>query len=299
VTGDRSNNAGADRPGDVTGDRSNNAGADRSGDTAGDRSNNAGADRSGDAAGDRLRDAWDIRPGGAGDDRLGAAEGGRRVVWLPVVAILLAVACLGGSGYSLYRLLATGDRTPIPFAEPTFGAPSGAAATAHSSSSPSYDPSVSYATITDVDTLSKVCDHMHYPKSPPFAGGAPHPIALSAKKRLDLPSRLHETLYEHPSWELKDPAAAQLVACLDLVESGEYVQSCKFDDPKPDSLPLKKGVYQLTLYEVASGRTVFERRLTGADDACPYVVLIGADRTLFTDVSERQLYDALRRYVEQ
>ncbi|MFD0574995.1 hypothetical protein [Dactylosporangium darangshiense] len=47
-------------------------------------------------------------------------------------------------------------------------------------------------------------------------------------------------------FELKQPAKAQLVACADLVEAGQDVLACKFDDPKPDSLPLKEGVYQPT-----------------------------------------------------
>ncbi|GAA4263865.1 hypothetical protein GCM10022255_112280 [Dactylosporangium darangshiense] len=64
--------------------------------------------------------------------------------------------------------------------------------------------------------------------------------------RFDLPSRLNKSFYDHPSFELKQPAKAQLVACADLVEAGQDVLACKFDDPKPDSLPLKEGVYQPT-----------------------------------------------------
>jgi hypothetical protein len=223
-------------------------------------------------------------------------------MWLPVVLVLLAVGCLGSVGYSLYRLTRS-DRTPIPFAEPTgqaasrasagtsISAPSSGAAAATGNASASDYP------VSKAEDLMRVCDRWYYPQSPTLAGPAPHPIGVVVKGRFDMPSRLNKSFYDYPSFELKEPAKAQLVACVDLVEAGQDVRTCKFDDPKPDSLPLKEGVYQLTLYEVATRRTILEKRVIGAGE-CPYVTLVGADRTLFTDVTERQLYETLRQYVE-
>lgn len=237
-------------------------------------------------------------------------EDRRHLIWLPVVIVLLVVGCLGSAGYSIYRLTHS-DRTPIPFAELTgqpaprvpadvsTGASTGASVGVSGSGAAAGPPEASASDypVSTTEDLSRVCDRWYYPQSPKFTGPAPHPIGVSVKDRLDLPSRLNESFYEHPSFDLKEPAKAQLVACVDLVEGGKNVRTCKFDDPKPDSLPLKEGVYQLTLYEVATRRTIFQKRVIGAGD-CPYVTLIGADRTLFTDVTERQLYETLRQYVD-
>ena len=59
-----------------------------------------------------------------------------------------------------------------------------------------------------------------------------------------------------------------------------------------------EGIYSVTVYEVATGRKVVETRMTG-DGKCPLVVLLFADRTIHSEASGRQLYEALRKYVEQ
>jgi hypothetical protein len=100
------------------------------------------------------------------------------------------------------------------------------------------------------------------------------------------------------AWESVDPAAAQLVACVDLVHTGRSLDECRFDDPQPTTVPLVEGVYQLTLYEVATRRVVAERRVTGAGE-CPFVVLLTGERTIPSAVTGRQLYETLRRYVEK
>jgi hypothetical protein len=161
--------------------------------------------------------------------------------------------------------------------------------------------------VASAEDLTEVCDLTYYPQSPAYSGAGPHPISIAVSGRMDLPGRLTKSFYGQPpgstaaarqAWEPTDLASVQLVACVDLVEAGERIRTCTFDDPRPDTLPLSEGVYQLTLYEVATRRKVVETRMTGDDDDCPYVVLIGNTRMLYSEISERQLVNTLKRYVE-
>ena len=133
-------------------------------------------------------------------------------------------------------------------------------------------------------------------------------LIIFLNNRMDLPGGVTKSFYGEPpgrtaavraAWEPADPAVVQLVACLDLVEAGQPIRTCAFDDPKPDTLPMSEGIYQLSVYEVATRRKVAEVRMTGEDEQCPTIVLIGATRTVYSEVNDRQLVDALTRYVEQ
>ena len=77
------------------------------------------------------------------------------------------------------------------------------------------------------------------------------------------------------------------------------MKTCKFDDPKPDSLPLKVGNYTLTLYEAATRKQLFTKKITGDDRSCPTVVLIGADRTSTPSISDRVLRRVTEEFVEK
>jgi hypothetical protein len=50
----------------------------------------------------------------------------------------------------------------------------------------------------------------------------------------------------------------------------------------------------MILREVATGRTVAEKELTGADRGCPFVILSNAGDTLYSAVKDKQLLDLLR-----
>jgi len=163
--------------------------------------------------------------------------------------------------------------------------------------------------VKDIDDLDSVCEDAYYPQSPKFQGKAPHPIAIMVKDRKDMDSRIAEPVYEpgysnskarQNAWDSYfHPTAVQLVACVDLAGSGGKVKTCKFDDPKPDSLPLKVGYYTITVYEAATRKQLFTKKITGDDRSCPSVVLIGTDRNLYTSITDRYYVELLKKFVEK
>jgi hypothetical protein len=170
-------------------------------------------------------------------------------------------------------------------------------------------PQASPYPVKDIDDLGTVCDDTYYPQSPKFQGKAPHPIAIMLKDRKDMDSRIAAPVYEpgystsksrQNAWDSYfHPTTVQLVACVDLVSSGGKVKTCKFDDPKPDSLPLEIGYYTLTVFEAATHKQLFTKKITGDDRGCPAVVLIGADRHLYSRISDRYYVQLLKKFVEK
>lgn len=237
---------------------------------------------------------------------------------------LLAVACFGSVGYGMVRAL--GDTDPVSKGRPggAIGgsdpttAPSGVPTTGPGHAAPGRPVGVtgkvppgskaSSYRVRKAEDLERLCDRWYYPKSPKYTTAvAPHPIAVSVKGRKDLDFRSTRSYVSLPydatpavkaAWEPKDPAKVQLLACVDLVSIGPKVKSCRVDKPKPSSIPMKEGRYQLSLYEVATRRKLMQTRLTGEDEDCPLLILIGDDRAVYSEIEDSQLVDALRRYVE-
>lgn len=225
------------------------------------------------------------------------------------VFALVLIGCLGSVGYNVRNMGAGsgahGAAPRFPFL-PT----QGASAPSETGDDNSTGPEASTYPVADVDDLSQVCDgDTYYPQSPKYQGKAPHPLAIMLKDRKDLSSRIQHPIYGVPyssaksresAWNPRTtPTKVQLVACVDLVSSGPKLKTCKFDDPKPDTLPLKRGFYQLALYDVATHRQLLSKRLTGDDRVCPSFVLLGSDRTLYTGVSDRQFIQTLKPFVEK
>jgi len=250
------------------------------------------------------------------------AKSPARLIALIATIGLLGIACAGSTAYGVVK--APRDTEPAAqrnlsgAAGPT--APSTAPSAGATSSAPGRPAGVtgkvpagskaSSYRVRKNDDLKRLCDRWYYPKSPKYAAAvAPHPIAISVRDRKDLDFRSAETsLSDIPydaepalrdAWQPKDPAKVQLVACVDLVTIGAKVKSCRIDKPKPSSIPMKEGRYRLSLYEVATRRKIFETRLTGEDESCPFFILIGSDRAVYSGLEDNQLIEALRRYVEQ
>ncbi|MEU8656831.1 hypothetical protein [Actinoplanes philippinensis] len=153
------------------------------------------------------------------------------------------------------------------------------------------------------DDLHRVCEDRFYPSAPKLRGDTPHPILISEDGGAEVGYRTTRTLNQaafagsaaqRRAWA-PEPVRAQMVACLDLTGPGGRIRDCKAGSR---SLPLVEGKYRLTVYEVSTHRKVAERTLTGADRACPFVILNSAGDTLFSAVRDRQLYDLLRQRVE-
>jgi hypothetical protein len=159
-----------------------------------------------------------------------------------------------------------------------------------------------------VKDLERVCDRWYYPKSPKYRGSAPHPITITVKDSSGWGGRTQVTSIDLPyeattavtgAWDPKKPAAVQLVACVDLIKRGPRVATCQVTEPKPEKVVMKEGVYRLSLYEVSTRRRLLHVRMSGEDEDCPWLIMVGADGTTTSAVHHRQLVEALRRYVEQ
>jgi hypothetical protein len=166
-------------------------------------------------------------------------------------------------------------------------------------------PRASTYPVREDDDLARVCDGWYYPQSPKFAGKAPHQISVGVVDGVVLPSRhmkssvsvpdLQESIWR--AWMPEDPAKSQLVACVDLVRSTGKLKGCTYDNPSPETVDLKKAFYRLRLYETATGRKLLDKQVTGEDEKCPSIVFLVGGESLYSEVSDRQLYEALRTYV--
>ena len=100
-------------------------------------------------------------------------------------------------------------------------------------------------------------------------------------------------------WAPEDPAKVQLVACMDKVSTGAKIRDCKFDTPKPDTVALLQANWHLRVFEVATGRLLLDKSLAGDDRACPTVALIGPDKQIAAEVSDKATVALLRDFVNK
>ncbi|GIE46791.1 hypothetical protein Ani05nite_03250 [Amorphoplanes nipponensis] len=226
-------------------------------------------------------------------------------IWATVIGIVLVAGCL--AGVTLAGVRAIRSTTPPLAKGVSMPLRSGAPATAGEEPVAEVPRASSYPVRTAND-LKRVCERWYYPKSPKVQSKGIQPVSIFTADSKDADDRQEETLFDIPNWytapkqkawDPSSPAKVRLVACVDLTATGKKVATCKFDDPKDLRVPMRAATYRLTLYEVATGRKVLEKRLTGEDEECPFVVLLGADRTIYSRPADRQLYETLRKHVEK
>ncbi|MEV4350745.1 hypothetical protein AB0J83_40330 [Actinoplanes sp. NPDC049596] len=198
-----------------------------------------------------------------------------------LVAVLAGYQVFGGN---------SGQAPLAAWASPSAGPP---AASAPAGPRPSASP------VKATDDLALVCDGLYYPKSPRYAGRAPHQISIGVADTL--PNRAHRirAAFDVPynlskptrdAWLPSDPAKSQLVACVTLTRNGTPLKKC-------DTHELARGVYSLALYEVATGRRLLQKQLFGDTTTCPNVAPVGSGPTIATTVSDKVLYQQLQAYV--
>jgi hypothetical protein len=233
-----------------------------------------------------------------------AGSGSRRML---IVVVVVALVCLGGTGLALATLRDGFLSATAPIGERVNTSPKSPAAPRASVSAAPTGPRASDYPVRTTEDVGEVCDGFFYPQAPPLAGAAPHPIVVSQQMNKNSTHRYHPAYVDLPddlpesrqkAWQPDDPATAQLVACVNLVESGRSLGDCKFDDPSPTTAPMVEGIYEVTVYEVATRREIAKTRITGAGK-CPLVVLLSGDRIIHSDVTGRQLYESLHQYVEK
>lgn len=232
---------------------------------------------------------------------------------IAVIAVIgvIALGCLGTVGWGAIRFVHNvnaAERARPVNTVPDLGAPDGDPASGPSTGvGGSVGPRASTYPVREANDLARVCDHWYYPQSPKYSGKAPHPISVGTVDSLDFTTRYMSAYIDIPyqlgatiqqAWAPSKPAKSQLMACVDLASTGnKVVKNCRFDDPKPAKLPMKTAVYRLSLYEVATGRKLLAKRVTGEDESCPSIVMLGGDRSVYSKVGDRQLYELLRNYV--
>ncbi|WP_422741170.1 hypothetical protein ACN27B_19335 [Micromonospora sp. WMMD754] len=248
-------------------------------------------------------------PFGAGPPGPGRAHRGL-IIAVVTLGVLLLLACTGlVGGAFLLRAGADDPAEPVPATWPstTAGSPPAPDPTGSAEPAPQ-GPQASDFAAAEITDLNNVCDGvLYYPQSPKRAGKAPHPVALligdtpGGQRRQDNGYYYDEGLSKQVEriWAAEDPKTVQMVACLDRVSTGATIRKCRYDDPKPDTLTLLKATYRLRVHEVATGRRLLDKTLGGDDQACPYVVLVGADKKIYAEVSDRSLLAALRNLVKR
>ena len=248
------------------------------------------------------------------------------IIALVAVLGVLAVGCFGAVAFGVVKAARNAESkagtSPSegyapPGEQPFLTEPSSAPPTTNPPQTPvgvtGSVPAGSKASSTKVkksEDFERVCDRWYFPKQPKYSTAlSPHPIAISVRDRKDLPYRTNKGYvgipYDAPpaiknAWEPKDPTKVQLVACVDLVTTDTAkVKTCPIDKPKPSKITMKEGRYRLQVYEAATRRKIFDTKLTGENETCPLFIFIGNDRNVYSALEDRQLTEALERFVEQ
>lgn len=222
--------------------------------------------------------------------------------------VLLLVACLGlVGGIFLLRgddTTASGPETTAPV-RPRSSGGGGPTASIPAEEPVVQGPQASAYPAEKIEDLNRVCDEdIYYPELPKRAGKAPHPVVLLLSDTPGLRYKDDGYYYDlglskkvEQTWASEDPRSVQMVACLDRVSAGSTIRTCKFDDPKPQTLTLVRTSWRLRVYEAATGRKLLEKTMPGDDQKCPYVVMVGADKKIYAEVSDRAAIAALRNLV--
>jgi hypothetical protein len=237
-------------------------------------------------------------------------------MWRLIIVALLLVACIGGVAVACNR---APDEPARKGASAALSGPGGSAAPSPSAARGDFAATVrgtvpkgsrrSTYPVREADDLSRVCEGWFYPKAPKYTGLAPHSLVTTARNAKLSDAWFEKPIYDLPydtpapikdAWDPKDPAKVQLVACAEQVSIGAKIKDCHVDKPKPKNVPMKVSNFKVTLYEVATRRKLAQLRMTGEDEECgPFAIFVGADGATYSELENRQLIEAFRRYVEE
>ncbi|SCK09556.1 hypothetical protein [Streptomyces sp. WMMB 322] len=193
-----------------------------------------------------------------------------------ILAVILSV--IGGLVYGVW-LLAFAKNDPVPARDP----------------------------IKEVSDLGIMCDRTDpefYADAAPYRGDAPHPIRV-------FEDGFHPTSLLWGDGETitpkflipEKPEQVQLIACLSEPDEAEQVGTCSFDEPEVEVFDLYRGVYDVTVYEAKTGKTVAELEgITGEDNnGCPPITSYreGDEPEFHTPIDKDTLRQKLKPYVEE
>jgi hypothetical protein len=228
-----------------------------------------------------------------------------------ITAVVLVLGCLGVVGSIGVRAMRnTADAAARGLTAPALPGESAPAPGNGADTEPDAvaGPQASDYPVREAKDLERVCEQWYYPKSPKVKSSGTQPISIFTKDNKDFDNRTEATLFDIPNWyttqkqkawDPKSPAKVRLVGCVDLVSSGKKLRSCKFDDPKGLKIPMREGTYRVVLHEVATGKKLVDKRMKGEKEECPFLVLLGKDRNIYSQVGDRRLYELFKKYVEK
>ncbi|MCA2218105.1 hypothetical protein [Jidongwangia harbinensis] len=226
-----------------------------------------------------------------------------------IAVALVATSCVGAIGYGGIRLannLNAAQERAEDGTRPAYAGDTPKRKSDAADDDAPVGPRASSYPVRTREDLGRVCEQWYYPQSPKYKAGSTNPVGVQIKDEEELgwrPQSIYMSSYQNPgatqkAWDPKDPAKARLVACMHRVDNGRKLRSCKFDEPKT-TVPMREGIYRLSLYEVATGKRLAEKKVAGEQDECPFMVMLRGDRTIYSGVDERQLYETFRKYVEK
>ncbi|MEV6303297.1 hypothetical protein AB0M02_28060 [Actinoplanes sp. NPDC051861] len=233
------------------------------------------------------------------------------VIAAVVVGVLVIVAGIGavGSIFALRSDDTTSSRPAIgPVTPEAGGLPDPAlSGEPEVTEEAEQGPEASAYPAEKVFDLNRVCDeNVYYPDQPKRTGKAPHPVVLLVNDGDGIRSSNGTYYFDQGlsdsvknTWAPESPAKVQMVACLDRVKVGGKIRSCKYDDPKGLVVTLMKASWRLRVYEAATGKVLLDKAMAGDDKACPYFVLYGPDKKIYSKVSDRAAVAALRNLVKK
>ncbi|BFU43908.1 DUF805 domain-containing protein [Krasilnikovia sp. MM14-A1004] len=163
--------------------------------------------------------------------------------------------------------------------------------------------------VRQISDLTRVCDGWYYPQAPRYTGLAPHPIITASRNRLLNDTWMASENFQTPeaawppakkAWQPSDPTKVGVVACADRIATRSTVRTCHVDSKPPADVTMKQAVFRVTLYEVATRNKLMQTQVTGDDEDCgPILILVDQHDQTYTSVSDRQMWETLKRYVEQ
>lgn len=157
--------------------------------------------------------------------------------------------------------------------------------------------------------FSPACEGTVFPDAPAYRGSGPHPtVVFSTDYNVQLSGKWStvQAIYNEKNafseaWKSSDPRAIEAAACIELDgEPQDTIKQCPYNDsarPGPTQVPMYRGEFTITLYEVRTGKRLHQAHISGEYTNCPKMVPVGANH-VFSSPSPKQYIDAIGRFVD-
>jgi hypothetical protein len=127
--------------------------------------------------------------------------------------------------------------------------------------------------------LADVCQHQtRFTTAPAAAPSTPRPTAVLEEGQKDFytPTQMHDA---PDPWHVPSAKRMQLVACAKRTDEGDRVKACRFTTG-PSSVPMHEATYEVTLYEIRTGKERKTVTIRARDRRCPLSQLFRGENDL-------------------